>query len=440
MIGGRSALLGAAGGLGYGNWEGNYSDVSLLLRGGLTGPTIPFDESPTPKTITAVGDAGISTTTFKYGDSALAFDGTGDWLTAPALSLGSGAFTIEFWVYANSIGTAMGLFSVATGSGDCIVMSVLANGTITQSFGGGATLATTATISAGQWHHIAYTRNGNVHYLFVDGVSVTRTDTVSYPNTTTVIGNTIRGSAGTPLNGFMDDFRLTKGVARYTANFTPSTAELPANVTDDPSYNSVSLLLRNGARVPSDESPTPKAITAVGNAGISTTVFKYGTSSLAFDGTGDYLTTPSNAGFAFGTGDFTIELWMNLSAVSGSRFILDMRTTGNQAVPVLYMDGSTLAYYVLGANRISVTGLSTARWYHVALSRFGASTKLFLDGAQVGSTWTDNTSYIQSYIWIGAGPVGGLVFNGFIDDLRITKGIARYTKNFLPPPAQLPAI
>ena len=102
MIGGRSALLAASGGLGYGNWTGNYSDVSLLMRGASTpGSLIPLDESPTPKTITAVGNAGISTTTFKYGDSSLVFDGSGDMLTIPnnaALDFGTDNFTVECWV------------------------------------------------------------------------------------------------------------------------------------------------------------------------------------------------------------------------------------------------------------------------------------------------------------------------------------------------------
>jgi hypothetical protein len=446
MIGGRSALLAATNVLDFGNWLGNYSDVSLLLRGNETpGPLLILDESPTPKAITAFGDAGISTTVFKYGDSSLAFDGTGDYLTAPSLALGSGAFTIEFWLYANAIGTFRGLFGIAASSGFSIRIFLLANGTLYNEFGGGPSITNPTVLVAGQWYHVAFVRSGNVHYLFVDGTSPnTSTNSGTYPSTTTYIGNTWRGSLGTPLDGYIDDLRVTKGIARYQSAFTPPTAELPANITDDTDYNSVSLLLRNGAPVlvPLDESPTPKAITAFGDAGISTSVFKYGDSSLAFDGTGDYLTLGGQSDFAFGTGDFTIEMWVWFNNLSTVSILYDSRPPSTQgAYPVLYRTTDNIVrYFVSTADRIIGSAVAQNTWIHIAVCRSGTSTRLFIDGQQSGSTYTDSTNYINAASRPIIGASGSLTapLNGYIDDLRVTKGIARYTSNFLPPPAELP--
>lgn len=234
MIGGRSALLGASGGLGYGNWEGNYSDVSLLLRGNGAPALVPLDESPTPKTLTVFGNAGISTTTFKYGDSALAFDGSGDYLKAADsndFALGSGNLAIEAWIYqvaspsvaAASItsnltdsGTREWLFGVGLGN----TLRVQSWFTAYESPG--------SVISNNKWHHVAWTRSGSTNRLFVDGVIVhTFTDSRDWSATSGArIG--AYGAGNYLFNGFIDDLRITKGIARYTKNFLPPPAQLPA--------------------------------------------------------------------------------------------------------------------------------------------------------------------------------------------------------------------
>jgi hypothetical protein len=72
-------------------------------------------------------------------------------------------------------------------------------------------------------------------------------------------------------------------------------------------------------------------------------------------------------------------------------------------------------------------------WTHVAWTRSGSSNRLFINGTQVGSTTTDATNYTSTASFIGASQSGTLPFAGYIDDLRITKGYARYTSNFTPP-------
>jgi hypothetical protein len=181
----------------------------------------------------------------------------------------------------------------------------------------------------------------------------------------------------------------------------------------------------------------------VGNASVSTSVVKYGSGSMYFDGTGDYLVVPSGQNTTYGTGDFTIESWVYCAntATGSIQIIYDQRSTGSQAVPTLYIDSNgNLQYYVSGANRITYSGVVPAgAWNHVAVSRANSNTRMFLNGVQVGSTYSDTTTYISNPVGVGA-YLGSpsLYLNGYIDDLRITKGFARYTANFTPPSVALP--
>jgi hypothetical protein len=179
---------------------------------------------------------------------------------------------------------------------------------------------------------------------------------------------------------------------------------------------------------------TAKTITVNGNAQISTAQSKFGGASALLDGTGDYLNIASNSDFTFGTSDFTIECWIYRSVSNAQHNILDFRTTNTQNAPVIYIQSNNvIAYYVNGANRITGSSVTTGTWHHVAISRSGSSTKLFYNGSQAGSTWTDNTNYIQSPLYIGSrfdGTTGN--FNGYFDEIRVSNS-ARYTANFTSP-------
>jgi hypothetical protein len=210
----------------------------------------------------------------------------------------------------------------------------------------------------------------------------------------------------------------------------------------DPQFGSVSLLLHgdgtNGSTTITDNSPTPKTVTAVGNAQISTAQSKFGGASILFDGTGDYLGVGSNSAFGYGLSDFTIETWVYRNVSSSLQIITDQRVgVPTQLVPTLYFNATTLFYYVNGGNRITGGVVPASQWVHIALSRSGTSTKLFINGLQGGATYADSNNYIDSPVRVGGANDGGSVasLNGYLDDLRITKGVARYTSNFTPPGA-----
>lgn len=186
---------------------------------------------------------------------------------------------------------------------------------------------------------------------------------------------------------------------------------------------------------------TGKTVYAQGDAKLSTSVKKFGTASLALDGTGDYITIPSQADFNFGTGDFTIEGWFYKTATPSNTFLFDFRTTDNSVAPCLFTATNNLSYYTAGGTRITATSAlpSLNTWYHIALARQGTNTKLFVNGTQVGSTYVDNNNYIQSPVTIGArwNTTANQFWTGYIDDIRISKGVARYTGTFVAPTVPL---
>lgn len=210
----------------------------------------------------------------------------------------------------------------------------------------------------------------------------------------------------------------------------------------DPYASSVSLYLKgdgpNASTTFIDSSPAPKTVTAVGNAQISTAQSKSGGASMLFDGSGDYVEVSSNTAFEFGTGDFTIELWFYMSTLpatfalfsgcAGRNFYFGIGTYSGNRYLISY-DGSA------ELNQVSGTSITAGTWYHAAHCRSGGTARLFLNGNEVRSGSFGSITGTTGY-QVGASPFyAQYYFNGYIDDFRITKGVARYTSNFTPPGA-----
>jgi hypothetical protein len=226
----------------------------------------------------------------------------------------------------------------------------------------------------------------------------------------------------------------------------------------DPFIGSVSLLLHgdgtNGSTTIIDSSPSPKTVTAVGDAQISTTQSKFGGASIAFDGTGDYLTVPDNADFEFGSGNFTAEAWVYPAASPNQPIIMGQWDgvgggTGLSWVITLSNNSSRNLRFLVSTNgstaadSVSSSPLTLNAWSHVALVRSGDVFTAYLNGTSaVSYTISAGASLFNApnVITIGASSTANSPFNGYIDDLRITKGIARYTANFTPPTAAFPDI
>jgi hypothetical protein len=190
----------------------------------------------------------------------------------------------------------------------------------------------------------------------------------------------------------------------------------------------------DGSTTVTDSSLAGHTVTVNGHAQIDTAQSKFGGASLICDGTGDTLELDGSSDFAFGTGDFTIEFWLRLDTANG--WIYDGRAIGlNGDYPALYQLSGTLRYFVDSADRITGASLSNSTWYHIALVRYASNTKLYIDGTQSGSTWPDTTDYLTGAdrpMIMGTSALAPDI-DGWIDELRVSKGIARWTADFTPP-------
>jgi hypothetical protein len=218
--------------------------------------------------------------------------------------------------------------------------------------------------------------------------------------------------------------------------------------TGDPHFSSVSLLLHgngaNGSTAIIDNSPSPKAVTAVGNAKISTAQSKFDGASIALDGSGDWCEIANNAAFKFGSGNFTIEYWFYPTSLTGVKQHINPDDGANVSYAII-SNGTSLLYYLSSVGGVSwniAAGVSIGTavlntWQHLALVRSGSTFTPYLNGV-AGTTTTSSAALHDFSSPIRIGSNSGLSpnpFEGYLDEVRITKGVARYSANFAPPTA-----
>ncbi len=224
-------------------------------------------------------------------------------------------------------------------------------------------------------------------------------------------------------------------------------------IPGDQYYNSCSLLMHfndaNGSTTFTDNSPNNLTATSVNGAAISTVQSKFGGSSLLLDGTNDYLSIPSNAVFNL-TGDYTIEFWAYSSTIGNGGLLHrgfystgGLGWTGGLSFSIRGIGGSIRFYFYATTNAneqyIDATTPSNNVWHHFAMVKSGTTGRVFIDGTLAGTITSLNTPATNSQtlrIGVWDYSAGAEYFNGYIDEVRITKGIARYTSNFTPPNSQ----
>jgi len=388
------------------------------------------------------------------------FDGTSDYLTIPSNSAFTldGDFTIECWFYSDG-GQVVNYPSIISSiSFNTTSFSLRYNHTgynnkffvakygINGSGGANSLFAGTINVPYNTWAHVALVRSGTTCSLYVNGeLDVTTTDSTDFDlnqgsQGTAIGGGNWDGAAGS-LKGNITDLRVVKGTAVYTSAFTPPTAPLTA-------ITNTSLLLNGTNAGIIDKSQSVQTLTLNGDVKSSTTQSKYLSSSMYFDGNGDYLMVPAEDSFELGSGDYTIECWVNISAAASVGGIFSKGTPGttanswgvefnttNNYVSWYVHSASSSTYIITGSQNIK-----TSNWIHIAVTRSGNDTKMFVDGVQDGSTYTGAYTIAEGgnlYLGGGAYAPTTRTITGYISDFRITKGLARYTANFTPPTAAL---
>lgn len=224
-----------------------FSSVSLLLHmNGSNGSTTFTDSSGNPKTVTPSGNAQISTAQSRFGGASGLFDASGDYLTvSPGISFASGDFTAEWWVYYAADLSMTPVVARRSGASGYLLHSGYEAGNLRivlqqWTTGGIYNIISASTAhTLNTWVHVCIERVGDVITLYTNGVSRNTLSTANRPanpGTTTQIGQD-QGAPGATLNGYIDELRITTGVARYTANFTPPAAEFLGQSTGDSRLN-----------------------------------------------------------------------------------------------------------------------------------------------------------------------------------------------------------
>jgi hypothetical protein len=383
------------------------------------------------------------------------FDGTGDYLTIPSNSVfqfGTGDFTIECWFYdTGTSDTYPGLISSANGwqtGSTALRFNNIGN----RRFGffhnptGDPVFSSTNTFPSYQWHHVAVTRSGSTMRMFVNGVqeaSISATASISLDTTTgVVIGSGFDSSS--KIKGYVSNVRIVKGTAVYTSAFIPPTAPVTAVANTS--------LLCNFTNASIIDSTMQNNVETVADAKISTTQSKFGGSSIYFDGAGDYCFLPKTDAFLFRSGDFTVELWSNIGDTNNRKYILGPGTNTASHISGFGLEiwGQQLSIWAssngTGWNMIECdtasnrgsTFMATNTWYHIAVTRSGNTIRSFINGVLEKTFTVSGSIFSDPNIPYNIGrsgyDIGGyFYFNGYMDDIRVIRGVARYTANFTPP-------
>ena len=410
-------------------------------------------------------DKITSTETFETTGS-VQFDGTGDYLSIPNsndFAFGTGDFTIEMWLYASSSGsyqTPIDFRPTAT-NGNYPALIRDTDGDLYY-FVNSSRLIDNVSISNHVWYHVAICREGTTTRLYLDGVlKGSASDSTNY--ITDDINISSYKTGGNYFHGYISNLRVIKGKALYTANFKPPMRELeniPGTVllccqskTDATLEKTGKTITVTGPAVASEL--TPGLLTPIPKAGAGSAI----TGSVEFDGTGDCLTAPDGSDFEFGSDNFTIEAYIYYtgSPGTGSDTYVITSKWDNQSAPndkglILRIsdDGSgdnLQWFYTTDGSTNDITTGSTIlipeSWYHIAFVRNGTIGTFYINGIADATTVSFGSDSIRDTgnpFRVGANLESGAIdqeFQGFISNLRVIKGTALYTGDFIPPTREL---
>jgi hypothetical protein len=442
---------------------------TALYTGGFTPSTTPLtaitntslltcqsnrfiDNSSSPKTITVNGNTSVTpfspfAPTSSYSAAAVGgsgyFDGTGDYLVSPtnaAFGFATGDFTVQCWFYLTAAitGNAKGIFQVASAvNGTVTGYGIGIKNTQTIQYYAGATFNDSSTaITTNQWYHLTMTRSSGTVYVYLNGTLIqngSKADTQNITSGETTVGIWFDKASGFEFPGYISGFRVVKGsVISEVVPTAPPTA-----------VSGTSLLL-NFTNAGVVDATAKNVLETEGNAQISTTQSKWGGGSISFDGTGDYLKAPDDVNWDLGSSNFTIEAWVYPTAsplqpiligqwTSSYAWLLTLSNDSNRYLRGILYNGSFNDY-------VSTSPLQLNNWNHCAMVRESNTVSLYLNGSRVyTTTFTGSVSTSTSAVTVGANASGADPFTGYMDDVRITKGLARYTgSTYTTPTAPFP--
>jgi len=424
--------------------DGSSNNHTITVNGSVsTKPFSPYDYLSYDSTthggsiyFATSGSTGTTAGSGQYVQSALSSE----------LTLNTNDFTIDCWVYGISKARnyprvlQIGPQNVTWGSSQLAILYKHNddNDSITlamNGIGGNGMLIASGPINDNQWYHVAVTRSGSTFTMYINGESVgTYTSTGSATGTgnkAILIGSSSSGDSD--FNGYISDLRVFNGTVVYTGNFTPPTEPVSSSTA------AVHVIGTDASII--DKSQTNN-LKLFGNTTGSTAQAKFASSkSMYFDAVGDYISIPVDEVYGFGTYDWTIETWLYCTKTGGFNAIFDTRVgTGTQAGNFgigMYNTGR-VQLFSGGIFYYPTDTLSFNTWQHLAVVKNSGTTTMYFNGTAASSTYSDSRDYGSSQpVQIGKDDTTSNYFGGYMQDFRISKGLARYTANFTPPTAPL---
>ena len=404
-----------------------------------------IDQSSSPKTLTLNGGVFVDPSSpfenAEYSKSdhggSIYFDGTGDYVisTSSDFELGtSSAFSIEFWYYFVESRTHTLFDFYDDGIYGAGVLRVASN-QVWLHDGSTNIFSIMRDIRVGQWEHFCWTRDSsNNHVFYINGEQVGTSTASTTLNVDTInLGRRGATENNTFMYGHISDFSLTKGSVTRSAAFTPPTSPLSSTGT--------TLHIKGTDSTIIDKAQGIWHIRPEGDCAGSTAQTKFADSSIYIPAAAKVNCKELN----FGYGDFTIECWARSpSEASGyygifaleDRLMNTTATTGG--LQLGFRTGNQFdLYHSDGTTATPSFTWTTNTWYHIALVRSGSTITLYVDGTSI-STVTSSTNYKPfKFLTLGMYYNTSYPLLGYIEDFRLTDGLARYTSNFTAPTASL---
>jgi hypothetical protein len=400
------------------------------------------DDSTNTHTITTAGNPKISGfipydySEYNKDDNIGSYyqNGSNNFTTTAIIP--SSNYTIEGWVYVNGTndsGTLMAVHALSGGRSwllfarsDYIGMAV-----------SGQTDVGLAGNYLNRWTHFAWTWDGTTQKMYINGVMSASAAVSSFAGSSSPLSfgfNLDNAPSNWYYQGYATNIRFSN-IIRYTTDFDPLTES--KKFTSD--ANTVLLVDPSEDQSIIDKSMQETVVSLGGNTTSSTTQTKYSSSSIYFDGSGDYISKSSSSLLSMGSEDYTVELWAYFNSLpttsNGWHMIFAARDGSDNGI-AFYVDGPTphVEIYTNTLVASGATTLSTGQWYHLAYVRTNGTAKVFINGTEELS-YSYTTSVGDATLLI-AGFTSQFA-NMYIEDFRITKGLARYTTNFTPPTGSL---
>jgi hypothetical protein len=401
--------------------------LALPLVGAANDVSVSVACTSSTRAVSASGNAAAASESSNFYGGSFEFDGSGDYLDVTesdnCFDFGTGDFTIELWALLENnndlIGTANNSAFLGSGKSGWVIRR-FDEGIKFNYQSSGSWIFENTFGSEGardKWNHIAITREGNKIRCFSNGVQ----QGSDYTNTTDItstegycrIGGGY-GSTSLLVDGYIQDVRIYKGVAKYTSDF----------VVPSPSPNIL-----------------PDTPSGVAN---SSKLAKITSGAVRFDGSADHIIGGTSSDFSLGTGNFTIEGFIYPTNSSGTQGIMGIGNAVTPACQIFYnvSNSQKVRFNVTDGTAIESTGTAPVNaWSHFAVVREGTGsneTKVYING-KLEAQGTISTNLTETTLQIGRPNTssGSEYFKGFISNFRVIKGTAQYTSNFTPPTAPL---